>query len=293
MKSLFSTFRPRRLLCAAVLMASLTAFTSASLLAADSPVIAADKSLMAAFEKGDRATVNKYLDADFTWVDPDGILVTREDALALEMKPMVGAGSDIQVRENKVGDQVDWLHVNSGDKFDGRVWVKRASGWKLLHITEIVKHPSKDEINVRPTYAIPCTNPCQIVPFRPADKVQAAVLAAWQEQITNREQLIRHTDDDQVMVTTYLGETPPRKVRLTGPGEPSSGPSVGSPPVLWMRMWTFGPETVVMLACQPSYGGKAYWSSRVFHFQNGIWQMMESYHNTIEASGVMTEVQGK
>ena len=58
-------------------------------------------------------------------------------------------------------------------------------------------------------------------------------------------------------------------------------------------MWTFGPDTVVMLACQPSYGGKAYWSSRVFHFQHGIWQMMESYHNTIEASGVMTEVQGK
>jgi hypothetical protein len=293
MKCVFSTSRPFRLLCAAALLASFAALTSASLPAADDPVIAADKSLMAAFEKGDRTTVIKYLDADFTWVDPDGILVTKDDALTLEMKPMIGEGKDIQVRENKVGDQVDWLHVNSGNKFDGRVWVKRASGWKLLHITEIVKHPPEDEINVRPTYSIPCTNPCQVLPFRPADKVQAAVLAAWQEQITNREQLIRHTSDDQVMVTTYLGETPPRNVRLTGSGGPSSGPSVGSPPVLFMRMWTFGPETVVMLACQPSYGGKAYWSSRVFHFQNGIWQMLESYHNTIEGSGVMTEVQGK
>jgi hypothetical protein len=293
MKSLSSTFRAQRLLCAAVLMAALTPLTSVSARAADKSALAADKALMAAFEKDDRAAVNKFLDADFTWVDPDGIMVTREDALALKMKPMVGQGKDIQVRENKVGDQVDWLHVNSGDKFAGRVWVKRAGGWKLLHTTEIVKHPPADEILVRPSYAIPCTNPCQIVPFRPADQVQAAVLAAWQEQVTNREQLIRHTDDEQVMVTNYLGETLPRKVRLAGPGQPSSGPPVGSPPVLWMRMWTFGPDTVVMLACQPSYGGKAYWSSRVFHFQHGLWQMMESYHNTIQASGVMTEVQGK
>jgi hypothetical protein len=293
MKIKFTTSLSCRLLCAVVLIAGLTALTGISAAAADDAVLQADKSLMAAFEKGDRATVNKYLDADFTWVDPNGIMVAREDALALEMKPMIGEGNGIQVRENKVGDQVDWLHVNSGDKFYGRVWVKRASGWKLLHITEIVKQPPEDEINMRPAYAIPCTNPCQIVPFRPADKAQAAVLVAWQEQITNREQLIRHTSDDQVMVTTYLGETPPRKVRLAGPGAPSSGPSVGSPPVLWMRMWTFGPDTVVALACQPSYGGKAYWSSRVFHFQNGLWQMLESYHNTIGASGVMTEVQGK
>lgn len=261
--------------------------------AGDDPVLAADMALMTAFEKGDTRVLEKYLDPDFTWVDRDGVMIARQDALALGMKPMLGQGGDIQVRENKVGDQVDWLHVNSGDKFVGRLWVKRATGWKLLHMTDIVKHPSKDEINIRPSYPIPCANPCQIVPFKPVDKVQAEVLASWQEQISNREQLIRHTDDDQVMVTTYLGETPPRKVRLAGPGEPSSGPAVGSPPVLWMRMWTFGPETVVALALQPSYGGKAYWSSRVFHHQNGLWQMMESYHNTIQASGVMTEVQGQ
>jgi len=49
----------------------------------------------------------------------------------------------------------------------------------------------------------------------------------------------------------------------------------------------------VMVACQPTYGEKAYWASRIFHFQHGTWQMAESYHNTIQASGIMTEVQGK
>jgi hypothetical protein len=35
-----------------------------------------------------------------------------------------------------------------------------------------------------------------------------------------------------------------------------------------------------------------YWASRIFHHQHGAWQMAESYHKFIQASGVMTEVQG-
>ena len=261
--------------------------------AADDAVITADKALVTAFEKGDNSALKKYLDPDFSWIDTDGVMTSGSDALALGMKPKLGEGNDVQVREFKIGDNIIWLHLNSGNIYVGRVWVKRASGWKLLHTTEIMKHGRDEEINVRPAFAIPCVNPCQTVPFHPVDKIQAEVLKQWQEQVSSREQLIRHTDDDQVMVTTYDGETPPRKVRLTGPGQPSSGPAIGSPPVLWMRMWTIDPQTVVMLACHPSYGGKAYWSSRAFHFQNGLWQMMESYHNTIQQGPVMTEVQGK
>ncbi len=36
-----------------------------------------------------------------------------------------------------------------------------------------------------------------------------------------------------------------------------------------------------MIACQPTYGDKAYWSSRVLAPNvNGLWQMMESYHSS-------------
>jgi hypothetical protein len=281
------------LLAGALCAAGLIAFASETAHAADDPVITADKALARAFEKGDKATLNKYLEPDFTWVDPDGVMVTRPDALALGMKPQVDYGEGVQIRENKIGERAVWLQLHAGNKYSGRVWVKRGKDWKLLHTTEIVTRPEEEDIRVRPTYPIPCINPCQTVPYRPVDKVQATVLASWQEQVSSREQLIRHTDEEQTMVLTYGGETPPRRVRLTGPTPPRSGPAVGSPPVLWMGMWTIDPETVVMVACQPGYGTKAYWSSRVFHFQNGLWQMMESYHNTIQASGVMTEVEGK
>ena len=46
---------------------------------------------------------------------------------------------------------------------------------------------------------------------------------------------------------------------------------------------------VVMVSVQPTYGDKAYWSSRVLApNDSGLWQMMESYHNYILASPVMT-----
>jgi hypothetical protein len=50
----------------------------------------------------------------------------------------------------------------------------------------------------------------------------------------------------------------------------------------------------VMIACQPNWGGKAYWASRVFaKNKDGVWQMTEVYRTTIQASPVMTAVQGK
>jgi hypothetical protein len=45
--------------------------------AANSPVATAGKALMAAFAKGDKATIEKYLDADFSWIDTDGVQVVR------------------------------------------------------------------------------------------------------------------------------------------------------------------------------------------------------------------------
>jgi hypothetical protein len=69
-------------------------------------------------------------------------------------------------------------------------------------------------------------------------------------------------------------------------------PKVGAAPALWIRTWDFG-DAVVMLSCQPTYGEKAYWSSRVLAPVNGLWQMVESYHNYIKASPVMTAVPTK
>jgi hypothetical protein len=68
--------------------------------------------------------------------------------------------------------------------------------------------------------------------------------------------------------------------------------TVGVAPALWARTWDFG-DAVVAIMLQPTYGGKAYWSSRIFGNHNGFWKMEESYHNTIATSPVMTVVPPK
>ena len=259
--------------------------------AAEDAVGTTDKALVAAFEKGDKAAVNKYLDADFTWIDHDGVMVFRSDALTLGMKPLVGEGEGVEIVKHPYGDQVVWLQAHAGKNFAARFWVKRAEGWRLLHTTEIAV--LENPVRVRPTYDIPCINPCKKLPIRTVDKVQEAAMANWQEQESGREFWLKHVADDNQTVSTYGGQTLPKKDRPTPPAPKPGTPSVGSTPVLFARLWTFGPETVVMISCQPTYGEKAYWASRVFHFQHDTWQMTESYHTYIQASGVMTEVQGK
>ena len=280
-----------RFTMAGVVISVLALLSSGRARAADDPVLAADKALMAAFEKGDKGALEKYLDPDFTWIDHDGVMVFRSDALALGMKPLVGEGEGVEIVKHPYGDQVVWLQAHAGQNFAARFWVKRAQGWRLLHTTEVAVLPAVK--GVRPTYDIPCVNPCKVLPIRTVDKVQEAAMAGWQEQESGREFWLTHVADDNQTVSTYGGQTLPKKDR-PNPAAPAPGtPVVGTAPVLFARLWTFGPETVVMIACQPTYGDKAYWASRVFHYQHGIWQMAESYHTDIQASGVMTEVQGR
>jgi len=184
-----------------------------------------------------------------------------------------------------------WLQAHKDKNFAARFWVKRPEGWRLLHTTEIAVLPRGER--VRPTFDIPCVNPCKQLPFKMVDKVQEAAMAGWQEQESGRQFWMKHVADDNQTVSTYGGQTLPKRDRPAPPEPKPGAPVVGAAPVLFARLWTFGPETVVMISCQPTYGEKAYWASRVFHFQHGTWQMAESYHNYIQASGVMTEVQGK
>src|SRR5260370_38852387 len=109
--------------------------------AADDAVVTADKAVVAALAKGDKVAANKWLDPDFTWIDSEGIMWAKTDAFRAGLKPLVAVGTDTKIIEHKYGKSVVWIQWNQGSKYSARFWVKRASGWKLLHTTEIAAMP--------------------------------------------------------------------------------------------------------------------------------------------------------
>jgi hypothetical protein len=139
-----------------------------------------------------------------------------------------------------------------------------------------------------------------MVPYKPLTPGEKAALDEWQEQESSQANWEKHVDDsfDQRVVSTYGGASPSKADRVAGMNKRKvsnpNAPTVGAAPALWIRTWDFG-DAVVMIACQPTYGDKAYWSSRVLApDKTGLWKMMESYHNYIAASPVMIAVpQGK
>ena len=261
---------------------------------ADDPVVTADKAVAAALAKGDKAAAEKWLDPDFSWIDSEGIMWAKEDAFRAGVKPLIESSDDVKVTEHKYGKSVVWIQWNEGSKYSARFWVKRPAGWKLLHTTEIAAVPKRDFQTVEPTYDIPCNNPCKAVPYKPLSPGEKASLDEWQEQESSQAGWEKHVADnmDQRAVSTYGGASPSKADRIAGMNKRRAAnpnaPKVGAAPALWIRTWDFG-DAVVMVSVQPTYGDKAYWSSRVLApNEAGLWQMMESYHNYILNSPVMT-----
>src|SRR4051794_33852960 len=167
-------------LCSA--SAALFAAQTSKPAALDDSVIQTDRELGAAFEKGNSATVNKLLDAEFTWIDTDGIMWERPDVLRAGLKPLVPNASDVKTLEHKYAKgKVAWIQNNQGNKYAAHIWVQRPAGWRLLHVNEIATRPA-DGPNVRPDYAVPCINPCREVPYKPISASEKAALLAWQDQ---------------------------------------------------------------------------------------------------------------
>lgn len=284
----------RNLIAGGIAFVGLTAAVAGKPAAvADDAVATADKAVVAALTKGDRVTANKWLDPDFSWIDSEGIMWAKEDAFRAELKPLIAAGDDVKITEHKYGKSVVWIQWNEGNKYSARFWVKRPAGWKLLHTTEIAAVPKRDFQTAEATYDIPCNNPCKAVPYKPISTGEKAALDEWQEQESSQAGWEKHVADnmDQRAVSTFGGASPSKADRIAGMNKRKAAkpdaPKVGAAPALWIRTWDFG-DAVVMVSVQPTYGDKAYWSSRVLApNESGLWQMMESYHNYILASPVM------
>lgn len=257
-----------------------------------SPVIEADRILTQALDTGDRAAAERLLDADFSWIDPEGILYFKDDAFRARLRPLVGTGPGVTLVQHDYKTVVFVQRSEGTTSYSGRFWVRRPEGWRLLHMTDIAVR-ARDYQPVRPNFDVPCINPCGELPWKPIGAGEKAALEGWKEQESSAAGWVKRTADnyDQRPVNTYAGAAPPKSQRIPIVEKVFSATPRVSPasPILWVRSWDFD-EAVVAIMIQPAYGDKAYWASRIFANIDGRWQMAESYHNHIQAAPIMTAV---
>ena len=98
-------------------------------------VMQADHALVNALEKGDTVTINKLLDPDFSWIDTDGIMWAREDALRAGLKPLVPVSPDVKYTEHKYG-KVVWIQDNLDNKYAAHFWVQRAGDARPMGVED-------------------------------------------------------------------------------------------------------------------------------------------------------------
>ena len=141
--------------------------------------------------------------------------------------------------------------------------------------------------------------PAKKVPYKPISPSEMAALAAWQDQESGTGNHDIHMGDELIAVNSYSDgatrQAAQKEAQAEGKVKPNTPPNpanvnrppVGAAPALYVRTWDFG-DAIVAIMLQPTYGGKAYWSSRVFASHNGFWKMDQSYHTTIQAAPRMT-----
>ena len=229
----------------AVVMALAQAGAARAQTTSSSEIARLDQAVTDALVKGDRATAEKMLDADFSWVDPDGLYyATRDEAFRAGVKPLVGTAADVKVLEHKY-NKVVYLERSQGEKkFSGHFWVQRPGGWRLLHINDIEVR-QRDYQTMAITFAVPCVNPCQRLPYKPLGAGEKSALAAWQEQENGQGGWAKRVSDsqDQRAINTYGGRSPSKKDRLAQQEkarQAANRPEIGAAPVVYGRAWDFG-----------------------------------------------------
>jgi hypothetical protein len=274
--------------------AAVRAVTTRALAAADADeqaVLRANKALEAALQKGDKAETAQLLDAELTWVLPEGVMQTKREVLAKLPALAAVSGGDAQVTERAYG-QLAVVQLHSGQAHGLRVWVKRPEGWRLLHVGEIIQ-PAKPDAS-GPGIETPCVNPCTTVPFRPESAAEQGALASWQQMETGASnhsgaEWGAHASDEFLVVSSWSNRPMSKADRVAAYDKlRENGVHANTvAPLVWAHMWEFG-DTIFMLAEHTRYGGKPDIASRVWVNRDGHWLLAVSYHTIVRAMPALT-----
>jgi hypothetical protein len=269
------------------------------LLSDKSVVLTAAEKLAAAIRRGNKATADKLLAREFTFIDAAAKLHSRREVLAQMKVAPNGSATRVKVRTYGrvavvTGASKSAQARRRNDLFAVDIWMQGKDGWKaLIHHNNVLAPPdaapSHPPAQSRPANAKPpeCKNPLQFVPYQPKSQAERNVISAFQVMETavtrnDAEEWAKHVADEfTVYRTNQQPTTKAARIAFIGAQQQINAETFVAE-IEWMKLWVLG-DAVVMRADHVMPGGRRppYRATRVWVKRDGRWQMAISQQTTI------------
>jgi len=238
-------------------------------------LFAADRRLVAALAPGDSGAM-ALLDDDLTWIDAQGARFGRRDALPASP---LGHEDGIAPRVQRYAETAT-VTVDRDRMFVLRIWVRRASGWRLIVWHEVSQqNPPAAHAPGRADW----DNPCRTLPYTPKTAEERDCLASWQALETavmghDPDEWARHVADEFMVVGAARRHGKADRYAVIAGQRQNNTPSAPAP-LVEARLDGFG-DTMLMRCEHQPFHGKAAFVSRLFVKRDGIWLMAASFQTT-------------
>jgi len=236
----------------------------------------ADRAFVSAAAKNDKASLDKLLEPDFSWVDANSNEWTRAQALQ-NLPPVVNA--DVEPKVNFYGGTAvvkairDKTHVM-------RIWVKRPAGWRALIYQEVILGSQPPRGPLPPGANTDCDNPCKHYPYTPKNQTEKDVLAAMHGVIMglayfDADAYAANTADDFEMTMSVNPKVLTKADRLAffARQKQAGAPPQINDPTESAQMYDFD-GAVVLVAKWITRSGQHDVDTRMFVPRNGRWVLL-------------------
>lgn len=247
-------------------------------------MLRADHAFVTAVAKGDKQSLAKLLDADFTWTDSDGKTEKKSEVLANPPKPGIADEAEAKSKHylyREIGD----VQADSGRVHSLRVWVKRPAGWKAIVYQEVTS--LENTPTVTPGAGKDCENPCKAVSYDPKNETEKQVVSAYEHLETaamahNSAVFSTLVADEFVAASSNSNKVYDKRGRMED-FDHSKMAGVAPTPLSSARMFDFG-DAVLMTSFHRPDRGKPLHVTRIWVKRNGNWMETLSYQTSIQSS---------
>ena len=243
----------------------------------------ADHAFVNAAAKADTSILAKLLDADFSWTEVDGRVLTRAEVLRHVPKLLIPDQRSARLVENDYG-RVEMVQVHSGRNNVLRVWVRRPDGWRLVVYQEVRLRNTPPKIT--PSTGKTCENPCKTLPYKPKNEDERAVAKAFMalqtatmlHDTTTWAKYVAHeftgaSSNSNILITKRSRIAGLKRSKMAG---------YAPMPVVTMHVYDLGDVAVLVTYHQPVNSGPVH-ITRVWVKRNGHWLEAASYMTRVQA----------